>query len=73
MPRSGFKLDFQYGYTLLFSLLLGGMTASAQTVLLDDFNRANNNTVGNGWNETETVAGTGATISGNNLRLASTT
>lgn len=73
MPGSGLKLDFQYGYALLFTLLLGGLNASAQTVLLDDFNRANNNTVGNGWNETETVAGTGVTVNSNVLRMGSGT
>lgn len=47
--------------------------SSGQSVLLDDFNRPDNNVVGASWVETETVAGTGATISSNMLRLASTT
>ncbi|HRH64993.1 MAG TPA: hypothetical protein PLU53_01720, partial [Bacteroidia bacterium] len=42
--------------------LFGGKSAFGQTVLLDDFNRAAGNVVGNGWGETETVANTGATL-----------
>ena len=38
------------------------MQTKGQTVFLDDFTRANNNVVGNGWSETETVANTAATI-----------
>ncbi len=59
---------------MFFGLLLQGAASSfAQTVLLDDFNRANNNVVGTGWAETETVANTAATITGNQLRLGSAT
>lgn len=47
--------------------------SSGQSVLLDDFNRPDNNVVGAPWVETETVAGAGATISSNTLRLASST
>ena len=50
-------------------------TASSRTLaLLDDFNRPDNNVVGNSWTETETVTTDAAiTITGNQLRLASTT
>jgi Secretion system C-terminal sorting domain len=54
--------------------LLSAAPASAQTLaptLLDDFNRADNSTVGNGWQETESTAGNGAAISSNQLRLSS--
>jgi len=52
--------------------LLSGLSAYAQApTLLDDFNRADNNTVGSGWVETETTPGTGAAIVGNQLRLSS--
>ncbi len=63
-----------YSKIFLFFIVVSiGGNSFGQSVLLDDFNRANSNTVGAPWIETETVAGTGATISGNNLRLASTT
>jgi hypothetical protein len=39
--------------------------------LLDDFNRPDSPTVGAGWVETETTAGTGAAIGGNQLKLSS--
>jgi hypothetical protein len=45
---------------------------TGQTILADDFNRADNNTVGNGWTEIETAA-TGARIVSNRLQLGSTT
>lgn len=54
---------------LLALLCLSGM-AIAQDVA-DRFNRANSNTVGGGWTETETAAA-GASINGNQLRLART-
>jgi hypothetical protein len=45
-------------------------TVSARTLaLVDDFNRADNPDVTNGWTETETTA-TGATITSNQLRLS---
>ena len=44
-----------------------------QTVLLDDFNRANSTVLSNGWNETETVAGTGVQLSNNQVVCGSTT
>ncbi|MBL0342752.1 MAG: hypothetical protein IPP71_18790 [Bacteroidetes bacterium] len=58
---------------LLWLLVLNAFTALAQTVLLDDFNRANNTVVANSWNETETVANTSITITSNQLRLGSAT
>jgi len=58
--------------SLCVALLLAGQVARAQTpVLLDDFNRPDSPTVSNGWTETETTAGTGATITSNQLRLSS--
>ncbi|MGI4872855.1 MAG: CehA/McbA family metallohydrolase [Janthinobacterium lividum] len=48
-------------------------TATTRTLdLLDDFNRTDNTTVGNGWTETETVAA-GASVSSNQLKLGSST
>lgn len=57
---------------LLFLSLLQ-VRSLAQSVLLDDFNRANSNTVGLSWAETETVAPTSAVVSSNMLVLGSTT
>ena len=56
--------------------LLASATAWAQVsapapTLLDDFNRSDSPTVGQGWVETETTAGTGAAIVGNQLKLSS--
>jgi hypothetical protein len=59
---------------LVSASLLLTLTAQAQTAaptLLDDFNRADSPTVGTGWVETETTAGTGAAIVRNQLRLSS--
>jgi len=54
------------------TLLMTAGAAQAQTpTLLDDFDRADSPSVGNGWVETETTAGTGATITSNQLRLSS--
>src|SRR6188768_3360653 len=47
--------------------------AYAQTVLLDDFQRADNNVVGNSWIEVETVVNTGNVILSNQLKLGSAT
>jgi hypothetical protein len=59
-------------FALCAALLLGGQAATAQTpILLDDFNRPDSPTVGNGWVETETTASTGATIATGRLRLSS--
>lgn len=55
-------------------LLLAPAAVFAQTqapTLLDDFNRPDSPTVGAGWQETETTAGTGATIASNRLKLSS--
>ena len=55
-------------------LLLAPAAAFSQALaptLLDDFNRPDNPTVGTGWVETETTAGTGAAIVGNQLKLSS--
>lgn len=61
-------------YLLSILLLLSSFVQTkGQTVFLDDFTRANNNVVGNGWSETETVANTAATINANLLRLGSNT
>ncbi|TAE46707.1 MAG: T9SS C-terminal target domain-containing protein [Bacteroidetes bacterium] len=57
---------------LLITLLSAWQIGTAQTALLDDFTRANSNTVGNGWTETETVAA-GAQIATNRLQLGSAT
>jgi hypothetical protein len=56
---------------LATSLLSWGTAHAQNPVLLDDFNRADSPTVGNSWVETETTAGTGATVTGNQLRLSS--
>ncbi|MFC6225628.1 T9SS type A sorting domain-containing protein [Hymenobacter artigasi] len=46
--------------------------AQAQApTLLDDFNRPDSPTVGAGWVETETTAGTGAAIASNQLKISS--
>jgi hypothetical protein len=55
--------------TILLQLFTSNV--NAQT-LVDDFNRANSNTVGGGWTEIETVAG-GAQILSNRLQLGSST
>lgn len=60
----------------LAPLVLGGLLTSsgalAQTpTLLDDFNRADNSSVGNGWVETETAAPGSVSVAGNQLRLSS--
>ncbi|MBL8010161.1 MAG: hypothetical protein JNJ64_06100, partial [Flavobacteriales bacterium] len=60
--------------TLLFasiSALLSG-PLSAQ-VLVDNFNRANNTTVGGGWTETESSGASSCQISGNELLMGGTT
>lgn len=60
---------------LLGSLsLLAPATVLAQgqaPTLLDDFNRPDSPTVGAGWQETETTAGSGAAIVSNQLKLSS--
>ena len=59
-------------FFLAVALCCWGIVGYGQTILIDDFNRVNNNTVGNGWTESETTA-TGARISSNRLQLGSTT
>ena len=67
--------SFTLCHWLLAGLCLLATGAHAQTAppptLLDDFNRADNPTVGPGWLETETTVGTGAAIGSNQLRLSS--
>jgi hypothetical protein len=58
---------------LLVLLILTGFISKAQTVLVDDFTRADNTTVGGGWTEIETGAPNGARIVTNRLVLGSTT
>ncbi len=55
------------------ALLFISSRSLAQSVLLDDFNRSNNNTVGLSWAETETAAPGSASISSNTLLMGSTT
>jgi hypothetical protein len=63
-------------FTFFVSLVLifGGRLGWAQNiVLLDDFNRAASNTVGNGWSETESVGANSCAIVGNQLKLSNGT
>jgi len=57
---------------LLIAASFYAQNAKSQTILLDDFTRADNTTVGNGWSESETTAA-GAQISNNRLLTGSTT
>ncbi|TGE22697.1 T9SS type A sorting domain-containing protein [Hymenobacter metallicola] len=59
--------------TLGVLLFCSGAIHGQNSVLLDDFNRADSPTVGNGWVETETTPGTGATVTAGQLRLSSGT
>ena len=70
---SGHKGGNYFFSAIYFLLLLIAANGSAQSVLLDDFNRANNNVVGLSWGETETVSPTSATVNTNMLRMGSTT
>lgn len=70
---SGHKCGNYFFSAIYFLLLLITANGSAQSVLLDDFNRANNNVVGLSWGETETVSPTSATVNTNMLRMGSTT
>ncbi len=54
----------------LFLLAGGGLQAQQ---LVDNFNRVNSNTVGNGWVEFETAAPASVRVQGNRLRMTSTT
>ncbi len=60
----------KYLMFLCTAMLIFGMvgTASASTIFSDDFNRANSNTVGNGWTEFERNSNDVA-IANNRLRL----
>ncbi|MDO7850398.1 T9SS type A sorting domain-containing protein [Hymenobacter convexus] len=63
-------------YLLILAGLLTSFAVRAQApaqlpTLLDDFNRADSPTVGQGWVETETTTGTGAAIVSNQLKLSS--
>ncbi len=60
-------------YSIFFILLMFITSINAQTVLLDDFNRSDNNTVGNGWSETETSSPSSIAISSNRLKMGSGT
>jgi hypothetical protein len=65
---------YPIGLIILFTLsVLLTTPIFSQTILLDDFNRANNNTVGAPWLETETVSPTSANITSNRLQLGSGT
>ncbi len=66
------KKNLYFCCLLLPVLLLGWQVGWGQTVLLDDFTRANSTTVGNGWTEVETVT-SGLQISSNRLLAGSTT
>jgi hypothetical protein len=59
-------------FLTFIALLLISIT-NAQTVLLDNFQRTDNNVVGNNWVEVETVANTGSVISVNQLKIGSST
>lgn len=54
-------------------LLLFSFNSWSQSVLLDDFNRPDNNTVGLSWVETQTVSPTSASVNTNVLRMSSAT
>lgn len=61
-------------HTLLLAVLPAVLAAPlGAQVLVDDFNRANNNTVGGGWTETESAAPTGCRVNTNQLVTGSTT
>ncbi|MBS1930746.1 MAG: Ig-like domain-containing protein [Bacteroidetes bacterium] len=60
-----------FAIVLLVANLFLGNKSNGQ-IVIDQFNRANSNTVGNSWSESETTS-TGAQISTNQLRLGSST
>lgn len=66
-------VNMKIRYYIFFFLLMFITTIDAQTVLLDDFNRTDNNTVGNGWTEIETSSPGSIAISSNRLKMGSTT
>lgn len=58
-------------WLLLLSLFWLASPARAQSVvLLDDFNRTDNTTVGNGWMEVESVGASSCAVVGNQLKLS---
>ncbi|MFH2143582.1 MAG: lamin tail domain-containing protein [Bacteroidota bacterium] len=59
-------------YSFLLILLVCILNNVFGQTLIDDFTRANNTTVGNGWTEVETVV-SGAQIVSNSLQVGSTT
>ena len=69
------------GAQSVFTLTVADNDAVVSAVLLDNFNRANSNTIGTTptsptsltWTETETVSGTGAVILSNQLKMSSST
>lgn len=78
---SGASINYKTGGTVPFvSETTLVSVPNLSSVLLDNFNRTNNNVLGNtilsgslSWNETETVAPTSININNNATRLASTT
>lgn len=68
------KKNFTHCLYLLFIWSLSWTHAQAQGVaLLDDFNRADNSTVGNGWTEVESSGASSCAIVGNQLKLSNGT
>ena len=73
-----YKID---GNTVPTAYYNGGSVITYTTALLDNFNRADNNSIGNvteefsqiPWNEIETVSPTSISINSNRLRMGSTT
>ena len=72
------KLIQNFGKTLLSPILfilgfvLLSQPSNSQSVLLDDFNRANAFAIGTGWSETETVASSGVQLSTNMVQMGTT-
>ncbi|MBP6697316.1 MAG: hypothetical protein KA175_06840, partial [Flavobacteriales bacterium] len=63
----------RFSQALFLGAFLFAATASQAQVLVDDFNRADNTTVGGGWTETETAAPASAQIVSNQVLMGSTT
>lgn len=64
-------VNMKIRYYIFFFFLMFFTTIHAQSVLLDDFNRADNNTVGNGWTEVETSSPASIAIASNRLKMGS--
>lgn len=61
-----FFLPLHWGLSVgLGAFLTAGLTLAQTTSLLDDFNRPDAPNVCQGWVETETTAGAGATVMAN--------